>query len=341
MPDANGSPKLDDVVVLIPVYNDWEPLARLVTEIDTVLGAANLRGRITVVNDASTIAVPDEFLNQRYHHLSSVEVIRLLSGLGHQRAIAVGLAYLNRTGVGAETIVVMDGDGEDRPVDIPRLVEELVGRRCGVVFAARIKRTESYSFRFMYLLFRSTHRLLTGIPVHGGNFSAISPAVLPQLLASPDLWSHYAGTVARSRVSFSTVPLPRGKRYVGQSHMTSISLVVHGLSAIALSSAVVGARLMILFAGLVAILSVLLVVELSARSVFPFVATSGTIVLILFAAQGFLSSLLFVLTVLGRRSQARIALAQGAEGFIESVVRLPAANESGSQRTHYEVLDRG
>jgi polyisoprenyl-phosphate glycosyltransferase len=340
MPDTNGSPRLDDVVVLIPVFNDWGALTRLVAEIDAVLETAMLQGRIAVVDDASTVAAPDEFLNQQYRHLSSVEVIRLLCGLGHQRAIAVGLAHLNKMGVGAKAVVVMDGDGEDRPMDIPRLVEELTSRQCGVVFAARIKRTESFLFRFMYLLFRFVHKLLTGVSVYGGNFSSISPRVLPQLLASPDLWNHYAGTVVRSRVSFLTVPLPRGKRYVGPSHMSYTSLVIHGLSAVSLSGAVVGVRLMILFAGLFALLSVLVGAELLAPSSFSFSVSNGTALLILFVALGFLSSLFFVLAVLGRRSEANIVPAQGAERFIESVACLSDAHEREGQPTCQGVFDR-
>jgi hypothetical protein len=330
----------DDVVVLIPAYNDWGSLGVLLAEIDAVLGAAKLRGRVVVVDDASTIALPDQFLNQRYAHLSSVDLVRLLSGLGHQRAIAVGLAHLHRTGVGAETIVVMDGDGEDRPVDIPRLVEELRQRRCGVAFASRTKRTEPYLFRMMYVVYRLLHRLLTGMPVRWGNFSAVSANALPRLLASPDLWNHYAATVARSRVGFCTVPLPRGKRYMGQSHMNYVSLVMHGLSGIALSGEVIAARLTILFSGLTAILAVLLGVELLARTSFPFWTRIATTVLLAFAAQGLLSALIFALAMLGRRSMAKVLPSRDAEGFIESVVCLFAVEESGSPQLHDHVLEQ-
>jgi hypothetical protein len=52
-------------------------------------------------------------------------------------------------------------------------------------------------------------------------------------------------------------------------------------------------------------------------------AAIATAVLILFTMQGLLSILIFALTVLGRRSQAKVVPLRDAEAFIESVLRLP------------------
>ncbi len=316
----------DSIAILIPVFNDWESLARLLPEIDAVLGSASLEGHVTVVDDGSTVAAPNEFRHERYSHLPTVEIIRLSCNLGHQRAIAVGMTHLSKLGLGAKPIVIMDGDGEDRPEDIPCLVAELSRQPCDVVFAARTKRTEGYTFRLMYQVYRLVFWLLTGISVRVGNFSALSCSALPRLVVSPDVWNHYAATVLRSRMRFPTLPLPRGKRYLGESHMRYSRLVAHGLSAVAVFSEVVGARLIILFSGVLAIWLVFLGMSLFARLfttyVLPGWAAIATGVLILFTVQGLLSILIFALTVLGRRSQARIVPLRDAEPFIKSVVRL-------------------
>jgi glycosyltransferase involved in cell wall biosynthesis len=317
----------DSIAILIPVFNDWESLARLLPEVDAALGAASLEGHVIVVDDGSTVAAPDEFGRHSYFHLSTVEVIRLRCNLGHQRAIAVGMAHLSKIGVGARAIIIMDGDGEDRPEDIPRLVAELYGQQGDVVFAARTKRTEGHTFRFMYFVYRLVFWLLTGAEVRGGNFSALSCSALPRLVVNPDLWNHYAATVLRSRMRLSTLPLPRGKRYGGKSHMRYSRLVAHGLSAVAVFSEVVGARLVIFFSGVLAILLFLLGMELFTRLyntyAIPDWAAIATAVLILFTMQGLLSILIFALTVLGRRSQAKVVPLRDAEAFIESVLRLP------------------
>ena len=46
-------------------------------------------------------------------------VLRLRRNVGHQRAIALGLTYL-QVEAGCEAVIVMDADGEDRPADVPR-----------------------------------------------------------------------------------------------------------------------------------------------------------------------------------------------------------------------------
>jgi glycosyltransferase involved in cell wall biosynthesis len=321
-----GRSRYDKIAILIPVFNDWESLPRLLPGVDAALGAASLEGHVTVVDDGSTVAAPDEFRRQRYSHLPTVEVMRLRCNLGHQRAIAVGMAHLSKIGVGAKAIVIMDGDGEDRPEDIPRLVAELPRQPCDAVFAARTTRTEGYTFRLMYFVYRLVFWFLTGAEVRVGNFSALSCPALSRLVVNPDVWNHYAATVLRSRMRFSTLPLPRGKRYLGGSHMRYSTLVAHGLSAVAVFSEVVGARLVILFSGVLAILLLLFGIELFARLftayAIPGWAAITTGVLILFTMQALLSMLIFALNVLGRRSQAKIVPLRDVEPFIESVVRL-------------------
>ena len=112
--------------------------------------------------------------------------------MGHQRALAVGLARLKCMGSEGDAVVIMDGDGEDRPEHVPTLVAELMKHPTPhVVFAARTRRSEAPAFRFMYQVFRIAHKLLTGIAVRVGNFSAPHPAAAGRLLSTPDLWNHY------------------------------------------------------------------------------------------------------------------------------------------------------
>jgi hypothetical protein len=110
--------------------------------------------------------------------------------LGHQRAIAIGLYYMHQL-LPVDAIVVMDGDGEDRPADIPGLLSALAEGGGCMVFAARAKRLERPIFRFFNRLYRVIHWVLTGITVRVGNFSVIPRASLDRLMVSSDLWNHY------------------------------------------------------------------------------------------------------------------------------------------------------
>jgi glycosyltransferase involved in cell wall biosynthesis len=318
------------VAILIPVFNDWASLARLLQEIDAALAMANMQGSVMIIDDGSTLAPTDEVRHQSYRNLRAVELLRLRCNLGHQRAIAVGMAHFTKSRLSADAVVVMDGDGEDRPEDIPRLFAELSKSgdqgHCDVVFAARAKRFESPIFRLMYSLYRAVHWSLTGISVRVGNFSALRPSALPRLLIAPDAWNHYAASVFRSRLPFSTVPLPRGRRYFGESHMAYSSLVAHGLSAIAVYGEIVGARLIMLLSGVVVLAVVLLAaavfVRLLTNMAIPGWATNTAGLLIIVTMQAILSLLVLALIVLGDRSHAKIIPWRDAELFVDSVERL-------------------
>ena len=141
----------------------------------------------------------------------------------------------------------MDGDGEDDPADVPRLLEHLEGGGRGqIVFAERARRSESVIFRVFYAFYKLLHLLLTGKGVRVGNFSAIPRRRLSSLVVVSEIWNHYAAAVFRSRQPNCMIPTRRAQRLCGKSTMNFVSLVTHGLSAISVYSDVVGVRLLVM-----------------------------------------------------------------------------------------------
>lgn len=242
-----------DVVVLSPVYNDWSSVRLLLPRLDAVLVAAGVRARVVLVNDDSTETVPSDLIGFEPGGISHVTVVSLRRNLGHQRAIAVGLAYVCEH-VACSAVVLMDADGEDRPEDVPRLLDEFhaAGER-EIVFARRTRRSEGFTFTTLYRLYRALHRILTGIPVQVGNFSVIPFSALHRLVVVSDLWNHYAAAVFQSRLPFRMVPTVRGRRLTGASKMNLVSLVGHGLSAIAVFADRVGVRVLMASLALLAL----------------------------------------------------------------------------------------
>ena len=232
-------------IILLPAYNDWEACGLLLRELDRALESAQLRAHLLIVDDGST-APPD--LSSQTHPLRavrSVDILRLARNTGHQRAICLGLCVL-ATSEDARPVVIMDADGEDDPSDVPRLLEawEREGGK-KIIFAERRRRSESMVFRVAYWAYRVVHRVLTGVSVRVGNFSVLPRSALPGLTAFPELWSHFAAAVFVSRIPFTTLPTNRAQRLVGKSRMNFVSLVGHGLSAIAVFSEVVGVRVLL------------------------------------------------------------------------------------------------
>src|SRR5947207_194211 len=110
-------------VILIPMYNDWEAAELLLDDLDRALAGHPMRAGVMFVDDGSTLPMPTGFGARPFAALQSVDVLRLLRNLGHQRAIAVGFVYVHQN-IPCRAVIVMDADGEDRPVDILRLDEK-------------------------------------------------------------------------------------------------------------------------------------------------------------------------------------------------------------------------
>jgi hypothetical protein len=299
------------VLVLTPVFNDWIAFHRLVAALDDTLMAARVTARVLAVDDGSNeklTCVPDACLKA----IISVDVLKLRRNLGHQRAIAVGLAYVCERE--SSDVVVMDSDGEDDPHDVPRLLDKLrqeEGR--AVVFAERSRRSENLMFRFWYGVYRSLHYILTGRGVRFGNFSAIPYNCLTALVGVTELWNHYAAGVVKSRQRYCTIPTQRGKRLHGATSMRYVDLVVHGLSAISVYSDVVGVRLLIglliLVAMVVSMIATTVAIRMFTPLAIPGWATNvvGVSVVLLFQAALFAGFLSFLI-LSGRQASSFLPL---------------------------------
>jgi polyisoprenyl-phosphate glycosyltransferase len=315
------------LVITLPSFNDWGALVRLLPALDETLSGASMHARILVIDDGSTEPAPPTFGSNRFQALSAVHVLRLRRNLGHQRAIAVALAYIERN-MSCDAVVVMDADGEDAPGDVPRLVERMVreGHRA-IVFAERSRRVERPLFRILYHLYRLLHRVLTGRAVRVGNFSVIPRARLDGLVVVSELWNHYAAAVFRSRQPYVSIPTNRAARLEGRSRMNWVSLVVHGMSAISVYGDIVFVRLIVFAALLVSCsalgLGAVLGIRLFTSLAIPGWATfaSGILVLVLLQAVLFVA----VLTFLGLniRQQAPFVPSRDFEWYVDDVWPAP------------------
>lgn len=222
-----------NIVMVIPVFEDWESASLLCGMIDRAFQGLSHRVSILLVDDGSFTAPPDLAAKEPLTSVAQIDILHLQRNLGHQRAIAVGLAWVDRHAP-ADAVVVMDGDGEDLPADIPALLAQAAKTGfTSVVFAERGKRMDGLVFRFLYLLYRTAHRLLTGRGIRFGNFSVIPFRFLHRLTTMPELWGHYAAAVLNARIPYTTVTVNRGRRLMGSTKMNLEALILHGLAAVA------------------------------------------------------------------------------------------------------------
>ena len=128
------------LAIVTPIFNDFEAFQTLRAEIGEVAGALPIRLSLIGVDDGSSEPLtPDADPNTA--NLEGVEILRLICNLGHQRAIAVGLAEVAQRRA-YDAVIVMDCDGQDRPSDLVRLIDAHRVDRTAIIVARRAKRSE-------------------------------------------------------------------------------------------------------------------------------------------------------------------------------------------------------
>ena len=301
----------------MPVFNDWEALKLLITKTEALYRNKGYHISYLAVNDCSSIPYPEaEFKD------FPLQVVHLISNQGHQRAIAIGLSYFadHRD---ADTVIVMDSDGEDQPEHIEELLAKAREVPDRIIFAQRKKRTESFLFRFFYRIYKLVFKFLTGNIITFGNFSLIPAPLVKKLANVSELWNNYPGAIIRSRLPFDSVPLDRGVRLAGNSKMNFSSLVLHGMSAVSVFLDVTAVRI-VMFAALMIVSSVVgvfvvLYFKFVLGKATPGWATSVISGLFIVFIQGFFIALFILFVVLSSRRYTSFIPYFGYKKFIESV----------------------
>ena len=100
------------IIILIPVFNDWKSLDKLIEEIRIIAKYYDDKFSIIIVNDGSTekIGLNNQFFSKEI----KVKILNLIQNVGHARSIAIGLKHIYEK-EDFDFVIPMDGDGEDRP----------------------------------------------------------------------------------------------------------------------------------------------------------------------------------------------------------------------------------
>jgi hypothetical protein len=230
----------------------------------------------------------------------------------------------------------MDGDGEDAPADVPRLVDRLAATDGhAIVFAERRRRSESMWFRLGYALYRWCHRLLTGIPVRVGNFSIVPARQLERLVVVSELWNHYAAAVFKARIPYDSIPTERARRLTGPSKMNFVGLVAHGLSALSVHAETMGVRLLVLTMaaglGVGTLIGAVLAIRFLTTWAIPGWATTATGFLAMLLIQAASLAVVFAFLVLHGRSQPSFLPLRDYALFIRALeTASPARRQDGA-----------
>ena len=218
------------IIILIPVYNDWESLNKLLSEINENIKSFNENNfECLIVNDASTIQPPEL---KKPSNFCSIELLNMKENRGHARCNAFGIRYVFQNKE-FDNLILMDGDGEDRPEEIKSLIEKIKEDPSLSVVAKRVKRSEGPFFQSLYQLHKLITLIFTGKNINFGNYSILTRNDVEKLYSKASLWSSFSGSVKKNIKSLNEINSFRGLRYFGPSKMSLLKLIIHSLSIIA------------------------------------------------------------------------------------------------------------
>ena len=129
-------------------------------------------------------------------------------------------------------IIIMDSDGEDRPIEIESLINKIKEYPDISVVAKRIKRSEGKIFQNLYRIHKIITLIFTGKKIDFGNYSCLTKKDIASIINDESLWSSFSGCVKKNITKYNEIDSIRGLRYFGPSKMSLLNLAIHSLSII-------------------------------------------------------------------------------------------------------------
>ena len=215
--------------ILIPVYNDWQSVSKLLKNIDNEIENLTHKISIIIIDDASTFDRQLEIKN-----LSNINAIKILSmkeNRGHARCIASGLKYIFEKEE-FDYVIPMDGDGEDRPAEIKEFIRSIENVPDKSIVGERIKRSEAFIFKFCYFFHKIITLVFTGHSIKFGNFTCLTKSTVEKMINEKATWNSFSGALTKIEKNRISIPSIRGERYFGSSKMSFSNLLKHSLSII-------------------------------------------------------------------------------------------------------------
>lgn len=309
---------MQQAIILCPVYND---------EACFNLFAAQLAEQIKHLDDHEfSLLVVDDGSQSNLSLNSEIplKIIHLHRNIGHQKALAIGLAYAHQN-LSFDKIIIMDADGEDKPEDL-RLLLAASNDTENIAVGIRASRQNGPRFKIFYFIYKLLFRILTGHKISFGNFMILYKKNVARLVHTNEIWNHLAGAIIKSKIHYTTVATHRGKRYTDESKMNFTSLLLHGLGAIGVFIEIIAIRLLIFSLVMIGIsISAMLVIagiRFFTSAAIPGWATTAFSSMLIVLLQSGLLSLFTIFLYLSSQSQRQFIPANHYTDYVASVEEL-------------------
>ena len=199
--------------IVIPVYNDEDVLDELVRRLIPVAKSLSEDYEVIFIDDGSRDQ-SWKILIKLQKGNPKLKIIKLARNFGQSNSTAAGLDHAS-----GDIIVIMDSDLQDRPEDIPKLIQSMEENDTDMAIVKWISRKDSFSKKFFSKLFHSISNRITNLHYEPGLgvFRVLRKNALDQIKSIPETTGTTLSLMYWSGFDYSIVELQRDARYAGAS----------------------------------------------------------------------------------------------------------------------------
>jgi dolichol-phosphate mannosyltransferase len=211
MSTATG--RTPDLFIIIPVFNEEEVIGEVLWELKAFLSQHPLVQELLVVDDGSSDGT-GRIAGQMLAGWPRARLLRLSPNLGQAAALYHGMQQAS-----GRTIVLMDGDGQNDPWDIPRLLGALADARADMAVGVRVKRQDDWSRRVISRFANGVRRRILNDKVTdtGCGLKAFDRRVLDAFIPLQTLYSFMPALAVGAGFTVVEVPVRHRPRRAGRS----------------------------------------------------------------------------------------------------------------------------
>lgn len=208
---------LESVSVVVPFYNEEDCVTFVLEEI------------VRCQPDAEVVAVDDGSSDKTWElmqKIPGVTPLRLSENRGQSGALFAGLNYAS-----GDILVMLDGDGQNDPADIDKLVGLLRSGECDVAVGRRAKRKDTWSRRAASRIANRVRRwfIHDGISDTGCSLKAIHRDHVDLLVPFNGLHRYLAGIFTNAGLKIAEIDVNHRERKAGESKYTNFDRALRGI----------------------------------------------------------------------------------------------------------------
>lgn len=201
-----------DISVIIPVYNEEGNVRELTSRLSSVLEKTAKSYEIIFIDDGSKDRT-FEFLAEARKKIKRIKIVKMRRNFGQTNALSIGFKLAR-----GSIVVVMDGDLQNEPEDIPKLLG-LMQKGYDVVSGWRKNRHDSLGKRLFSKISNVMARKLTGVDIHdfGCSFKAYRKEAIQDIELYGEMHRFIPAIAAMEGFKITEIPVEHKPRKHGET----------------------------------------------------------------------------------------------------------------------------